>query len=212
MTYLSCAEPTANCDEDGQLRSLASHMWQQYAEPPQQIQTAGRAAAFHLSAREGKVESAGSLDKAEILQALRSVLPRAWTQDVRPRMEWYGCKGAFFHNDAHYAKVLFGVWSVAGPRREIVFPRAGIRAPAGPGNLVIFDPFEPHAVLRVGVCRYRREDFADSERSLFLGFELELSAAVKTAFGIREGNPNWPTLSSRNAVDPETGALTRSGA
>jgi len=126
-------------------------------------------------------------------------------------MEWYGCRGAFFHNDAHYDGVLFGVWSVAGPQRELVFPRLDRRLPARIGSIVVFDPFEPHAVLDTGAVRYCRDDYEAAQANLFLGFEIALTPKVRNAFGIEAAQANVPTLSSRIAINPETGALVTSG-
>ena len=127
-------------------------------------------------------------------------------------MEWYRCQGAFFHNDAHYGGVLFGIWAAAGPAREVVLPRIGRRISVPVGTIVVFDPFEPHAVLNVGASTYRREDYQGAEANLFLGFEVDLAPPVRAVFGIQEAEADSPTLSSRVAINPETGAFATSGA
>lgn len=155
----------------------------------------------------GRVHSLGRFGSSEIRAPLASAMPPALREPLRSEFEWYACRGAFFHNDAHYGEVLFGAWCVAGPRREIVFARAGARAAAGPGDWVVFDPFEPHAVLDPGEHRYRRERYVGSPVSLFLAFELRLDQAACEAFGIGPPIPGTPVLASSAAINAETGAL-----
>ncbi len=155
----------------------------------------------------GRVHGLGRFGSSEIGAALAAALPPALRESLRSEFEWYACRGAFFHNDAHYGEVLFGAWCVAGPRREIVFARAGARAPAAPGDWVIFDPFEPHAVLDPGEDRYQRERYDGSPVSLFVGFELRLDQAAWEAFGIGPPSPGNPVLSSGAPINAETGAL-----
>jgi hypothetical protein len=155
----------------------------------------------------GRVHGLGRFASGEIRAELARTMPPELGGSLRDEFEWYACRGAFFHNDAHYGAVLFGAWCVAGPPREIVFARAGLRCPAGPGDWVVFDPFEPHAVLDPGVDRYRREHYVGAPPSLFLGFELELDERVCRAFGIGPAPAGAPVLESSVAINAETGAL-----
>ena len=156
----------------------------------------------------GRVHSLGRFKRDGLHKALADALPAALRNSLRTGFEWYACRGAFFHNDAHYGTVLFGAWCVAGPPREIVFARAGTRVPAGPGDWVIFDPFEPHAVLDPGTDdRYTREHYAGAPASLFVGFELHLDERVVDAFAITPAHPDAPVLASSVAIHAETGAL-----
>ncbi len=156
----------------------------------------------------GRVHGLGRFESDALHSALADALPAALRGSLRTGFEWYACRGAFFHNDAHYGAVLFGAWCVAGPPREIVFARAGQRTPAGPGDWVIFDPFEPHAVLDPGTARYTRQRYDGAPASLFIGFELQLDECVLDAFGIRPARPDAPMLASSLAINAETGALS----
>jgi len=176
---------------------------------------AGRLAVPHMAlpdtaavATPGRVHGLGRLASEEIRAALAGVLPPALRDSLRGEFEWYACRGAFFHNDAHYAGVLFGAWCVAGPPREIVFARAAARRPAAPGDWVIFDPYEPHAVLDPGADVYRRERYDGKPASLFLGFELELDERVRQAFGVgpAPATATARVLASSVAINAETGA------
>jgi hypothetical protein len=155
----------------------------------------------------GRVVGLGRFEDRSVHAALAAALPMPLRQSLRARFEWYACRGAFFHNDAHYGNVLFGAWCAGGPRREIVFSRSGVRVPAGAGDWVVFDPFEPHAVLDTGAARYSREAYANADVSLFIGFELDLDEAVRRAFGIAPAAPCATVLASHVAVNAETGAL-----
>jgi hypothetical protein len=89
-----------------------------------------------------------------------------------------------------------------------VFPRLRRRLPAGAGSIIIFDPFEPHAVLDANADQYRRQDYEHKEANLFLGFEVALSPEVREAFGIAAAHEGRVLmLSSRVAINPETGAF-----
>jgi len=144
--------------------------------------------------------------------ALRSLLAEALPPELRGALrldfEWYACRGAFFHNDAHYGGVLFGAWCAAGPPREIVFSRLGLRAPAAPGDWTVFDPFEPHAVLDSGTAEFRRDHYEGAPVSLFIGFELELVDTVCRNFGIAPPAPGSTILSSAVAIHAENGRIS----
>jgi len=155
----------------------------------------------------GRVHGLGRLFSDEVHVSLAAALPPQLRPSLRREFEWYGCRGAFFHNPAHFGEGLFGAWCVAGPPRDIVFARAGLRAPDAPGNWVIFDPFEPHAELDAGARTYVRQRYEDSTASLFLGFELGLDNQVKSAFGIGPARRRALLLSSSVAINAETGEL-----
>lgn len=155
----------------------------------------------------GRVHALGRFESRDVEGALRDALPPPLGDALRSGFEWYACRGAFFHNDAHYGGVLFGAWCVAGPPRDIVFSRAGLRLSVAPGHWAVFDPFEPHAVLDPDAATYRREDYDGAPASLFIGFELELTDAVRRELGIGEPTAGAVVLSSDAPIQAETGAL-----
>ena len=155
----------------------------------------------------GRVFSLGRFRDQVIDTALTDALLPSLRASLRADLEWHACRGAFFHNDAHYGDVLFGAWCVAGPPREIVFARAGVRVPASPGDWVLFDPFEPHGVLDEGADHYERDRYAAEPASVFIGFELTLDTAVRATFAIEPARAGAPLLSSGVAVNAENGAL-----
>jgi len=155
----------------------------------------------------GRVFGLGRFRDQAVSTSLCAALPEALRTALRPDLEWYACRGAFFHNDAHYGGVLFGAWCIDGPRREIVFARSGVRLPASPGDWIVFDPFEPHGVLDEGAIRYERRRYVGAPASIFIGFELALDVKVLSEFGIASAAAGAPVLASGAAINAETGAL-----
>jgi hypothetical protein len=154
----------------------------------------------------GRVSSAGVWRDGKVHAALAAIVGPALVPALRTQFEWYLTRGAFFHNDAHYEGVLFGIWCVAGPPAELVLPRLGLRFDASPGALTVFDPFEVHGVLRPGRSTYAADDYQDAVPSVFVGFELELTPLVATAFEVGPACVA-PTLSSATRINAATGAV-----
>ncbi|HXF47077.1 MAG TPA: hypothetical protein VNK91_13255 [Burkholderiaceae bacterium] len=209
MPFVDCAAVAANCvTHDRALRATAARLWHGRIEPDAAVRAKAQATAARLAeAAPGRVESGGSFEDAATAAVLKRALPSEIAAALKPRFEWYGCRGAFFHNDAHFGDVLFGVWCLAGPARDLVFARLKQRIPVAFGDVVVFDPFEPHAVLARGAARYQRADYVGEPINVFLGFELVLDAAVRAAFGIGAPVADALEVSSRVPVHAETGAL-----
>jgi phage terminase large subunit-like protein len=155
----------------------------------------------------GRVQSGGAWSDGVVHGALVRALDPLPGLALRQTFEWYQCRGAFFHTDAHYADVLFGVWYIDGPPVDIVFARASLRVAARPGTIVVFDPFEVHGVLLPGATEYRADDHAGRAASVFVGFELELDDAVRAAFELGEPAADARLISSSTRVMPTTGAF-----
>lgn len=205
--FIPISAAPAICAADGASRSTARRLWIAHLAPPETLAALAPTLLESCPSLPGRVHELGSLVDAGIHAALAAQMPFGLGPELRERFEWYACRGAGFHTDAHYGEVLFGAWCVAGPPREIVFSRAGVRVGAAVGDCVIFDPFEPHAVLDPGQIAYTREHFQNAPASLFLGFEVVLDAAVRAAFGVGAAPMSGVRLASSVAVNAETGAL-----
>jgi len=213
MPFVNLAQAPVNCaGSAGPLRSIASRLWLGHHAPASSVSTYALAAAARMRGPVGRVESLGAFEDIEIEHALHQGLPESLASCLRSRLEWYGCRGAFFHNDAHYDGVLFGIWSILGPARDVVFPRIDCRLSSAIGSMMIFDPFEPHGVLDAAALSYRAEHYEGATPSVFLGFEIELSAGVREAFGVAPAQERGPALSSRIAINPENGDFTAASA
>lgn len=195
---LACVSPS------GSVRAIARNLAHGYHGPDAALIAAARESAL-MAGPPGRVSAVGTFRSPNVSRQLAEALGPALAPALRDELEWYVCRGAFFHNDAHYESVLFGVWCVHGPVVEIVFPRTGLRLPAGPGNLAVFDPYEVHGVLATSKADYAAEDYADAEPSVFVGFELSL-APLRDAFDIAAGIEGR-AISSRTRIAAATGTF-----
>jgi hypothetical protein len=197
----------AICETGADRRASARRLGIGHLAPDQELLRAAQSIADRCPPMPGRVHGLGEFVDRRVHAALAATLRPEHRLRLRDRFEWYACRGAGFHTDAHYAGVLFGAWCVAGPPREIVFARAGLRAPSAIGDFAVFDPFEPHAVLDPGQPRYDRDHFSAAAPSVFIGFEIELDAEARRLFGVGDAPATGATLSSSVAVNAETSAL-----
>jgi hypothetical protein len=205
MEMMALRAPALAARSKADLRALAQAVAVSHAEPPLAL-AARAAAAVAPDIAAGRVISAGRWQDDAVGDALRACLAPPLGEALREGFEWYVCRGAHFHNDAHYADVLFGIWTVAGPAMDVVFPRAALRVAAGPGRVLVFDPFEVHGVLAPGARRYDATDYADAAASVFVGFELALTHAVRHVFGIGDV-PDGRVVSSTTRIAADSGTF-----
>jgi hypothetical protein len=203
------ALPSAPLRSAGGCRSLAGWVWQTRAAAPAPLERRAAQLAKETPSPPGRVHDLGRFEDETSWRSLRSRLPDHLAAALRPPLEWYGCRGAGFHTDAHYSTVLFGAWYLAGPPRNLVFGDPALQLACANGELVVFDPFQPHAVLDSGQARYDRERYLAAPASVFLGFELELTGAIRRRFGIGPAEPDAFAVSSSTAVNAETGQIVR---
>lgn len=169
-----------------------------------------RTLALDIARREapaGKVHSAGTWECPTTHTQLADALGSPLGPALRPGFEWYYCRGAFFHNDAHYDARLFGVWCVASPPMELVFPRMGVRVAVAPGSIVVFDPFEVHGVLAPGHTEYAASNYQRSDMSVFVGFELDIAPAIAELFGMHGRIDHGVVISSQTRIDAASGKI-----
>lgn len=206
MRWLAHVAPAASClNAAGDARSIAGKL--ACSERAPEAALTKRARGVMLSdGIAGKVHALGTWREPAVRAQLGESLGALLAPALRADFEWYQCRGAFFHNDAHYDGRLFGIWCIAGPPAELVFPRAAIRLAAGPGSIAVFDPFEVHGVLAPGRSVYSADDYQDAEASVFVGFELDITPAVAGAFEIEPG-VHGRVISSRTRIAADSGAL-----
>jgi len=190
-------------------RSLARCIWHTRAAVPTSLQRRAAHLAEQTPDSPGRVHDLGCFDEEIGRQTLGACLPGDFGAALRPKLQWYGCRGAGFHTDAHFSAVLFGAWCLAGPPRSIVFAEPALRLACPTGELVVFDPFQPHAVLDSDQGRYERERYVAAAANVFLAFELELSPSVRERFRIGPAEPGALSISSSTAVNAETGEIVR---
>jgi hypothetical protein len=194
-------------------RSLARFVWRAEGVVPASLERQAAQLAEGAPDSPGRVNDLGRFvdETADetARRALCACLPERFVDALRPPLQWYACRGAGFHTDAHYSSVLFGAWYLAGPARDLAFAEPALQFACPIGGLVVFDPFQPHAVLDPGQNRYDRPRYVGAPASVFLGFELELTAAVSEHFGIGPAAAAAFLISTSTAVNAETGRLSR---
>jgi len=193
----------------GASRGLARRIWHGRLPIPPELGRCAAQLAQQTPATPGRVHTLGRFADESALLTLRAGLPAAFGSALRPEFEWYGCKGAGFHTDAHYDAVLFGAWLLAGPPRDIAFAEPPLRLACSAGDAVVFDPFQPHAVLDPGEAGYERGRYLPAAPNVFLGFELELTDIVRRQFGIGPAETGAFSIGSATPVNAETGQIVR---
>ena len=206
MQWISHQAPVSSClSANGVVRSIAKAVAAGVCVPGATLQEDARKIAGRQGSV-GKVHAGGSWQDPAVHQHLAEALGTRLSPALRSDFEWYYCRGAFFHNDAHYDARLFGVWCIEGPPMQLVFPRAALRLAVGPASVVVFDPFEVHGVLAPGCITYSANDYQSAEASAFVGFELDITPTVAAAFNI-EDDASGPVISSRTRIDAISGAI-----
>lgn len=206
LQFLAYAAPPASCiSASGTARSIAVKLAFGACTPDATLQARARAVVRNDGVV-GKVHTLGTWHDPAVLSQLSAALGALLAPALRAEFEWYQCRGAFFHNDAHYDARLFGIWCIVGPQAEVVFPRAALRLPGGPGSIAVFDPFEIHGVLAPEYSVYSAADYQEAEASVFLGFELDITPAVADAFGIHAGIEGR-VISSNTRIAADSGAF-----
>ncbi len=212
MSFIELPAAAARCEGQDGGRASARRIWVAHLAPSAAVAESAHRIEAECPQPPGRVHGLGDFVDPAAHRSLLARLPASSGLRLRERFEWYACRGAGFHNDAHYDGVLFGAWCVLGPARQIVFARASMRVGAAIGDLVVFDPYEPHAVLDPERAQYSREHYEGAPPSVFVGFEIELDAAARAAFGVGAAPASGPVLSSAIPINAETGALPRTPA
>lgn len=113
---------------------------------------------------------------------------------ANPSVESFGhqvlyCRGAPFHNDhAFWPNEVFLTVYLGGPTVDFCMPMAGYRQTLQPGDAFLFDPAQPHGVVRPGRNSFIPKDWqsADAREDLcfFVSVDVELTPELDLAFGV----------------------------
>lgn len=165
------------------------YQWKFGPQPPAYL-AATRVAVFDLHDEEffgrcsGSLESIGNPDKAGGIQ-LRE-MRGAWMSKANESIQGaldaakvpaFKLMGDFdpqlalaldtvsYHHDMPWWSAVLGAWCVSGPERVLHFPLMDIFVPFKPGVMVLFDPAQPHALLRPGQTCFVESDVALSDKA-----------------------------------------------
>ncbi|WP_343665726.1 hypothetical protein [Paraburkholderia tropica] len=139
-------------------------------------------------------------------------------------MALMACRGARYHHDGEqYGDTAFcNLFLSEDKGLDLHFPLTGQRFPIERGTAVIFDPVQPHGVIRRGSSNFSAAEFASGEdfTQVFLTWELpiedaDIGSALKVAFDIApstslqvEKEQVWYN-GSPATVCPQSGRLLR---
>ncbi|QNB17142.1 hypothetical protein G5S35_31685 [Paraburkholderia tropica] len=139
-------------------------------------------------------------------------------------MALMACRGARYHHDGEqYGDTAFcNLFLSEDKGLDLHFPLTGQRFPIERGTAVIFDPVQPHGVIRRGSNNFSAAEFASDEdfTQVFLTWELpiedaDIGSALKVAFDIApstslqvEKEQVWYN-GSPATVCPQSGRLLR---
>ncbi len=113
---------------------------------------------------------------------------------TNPTVESFGhqvlyCRGAPFHNDhAFWPNEVFLTVYLGGPEVDFCMPMAGYRQTLRPGDAFLFDPAQPHGVVRPGRNSFMPKDWqSDNAREdlcFFVSVDIELTPELDQVFGV----------------------------
>lgn len=120
-------------------------------------------------------------------------LPASFSaQDFREAVEtdacFIGTQGANFHLDigcTSWHKKLFTVYALEDSDCELLFPNIGVRVPLDAGTLVVFDPAQPHGVVRKGGISLKKSLFSTEHQQTFIGVNIPLDAHTWSTLGVQ---------------------------
>ena len=141
---------------------------------------------------EGEVFSLGSfqagLAPAGALEAVKCWLGTQGIGVCGAHELAYACRGAPFHHDGESFsdRGFCVVWLSDDTRWDLVFPFAGERVALDYGTMVIFDPAQPHGVVRRGAERFDFGDFQDEPLGVFASVDFKLGAKERRLLGVRK--------------------------
>lgn len=124
-------------------------------------------------------------------------------------------RGATPHADVHnreWQNSLFWTYVLQAQDEDLVFPNLGLRFELKPGQLLVFDPGQPHAVLPRGGNRFFKKDFPTSRRQAFLAGDFEFLPKHMKTLGMASSSARMSTsllVDIRKAsVSERTGRVT----
>lgn len=128
-------------------------------------------------------------------------------------------QGAAFHVDTFnsaWRNALFWVYVLESGPVDLLFPNIAIRLPLQSGQLVVFDPGEPHGVVQQGAEQYSKASFKSAQsRQTFLTGHIPQSREFFKTLGLcldkKILSQNMQCIKNPDEVDSKTGRLSLSG-
>lgn len=129
----------------------------------------------------------GESGSGRVRDILRSVLqPALGTKSIKYLSADYTllCGGAIgFHHDMPSVGAVYVAWHLEGPDRVLFFPEMGLKIPFKKGTFVIFDPAQPHALLKEGVDTFDPSDYQSTDIIELLSISCSRTPTAAAAIG-----------------------------
>lgn len=113
-----------------------------------------------------------------------------------------------FHTDMPLWMDVFGAWCLHGPERVLHFPMMDLRVPFKPGTFVLFDPAQPHGLLRPGHAEFDPAHCEIPENIAALSVSLPKEgalAALLDCAAVPEDESDLLQTVDQYVPDPRTG-------
>ncbi len=91
--------------------------------------------------------------------------------ELEGNLQFMASQGAIPHADCYntdWQDTLFWVYVLHSTEADLVFPNLGIRIDMKPGQLIVFDPGQPHAVVARNSALFRHCDFPAQKWQTYL--------------------------------------------
>lgn len=168
-----------------------------------------------VEAGEISLDDFGERGSGRIRDLLRSVIqPVLGERGIRYLAADYGliCGGATgFHHDMPCTGAVYIAWHLEGPDRVLHFPEMGLKIPFTKGTFVIFDPAQPHGLLKAGTDEFDPADYDSAEFVQMLGAQTYRYPKTRKSLGIEpygvRKHSKVRTTPEQYTVCPRTGRI-----
>lgn len=132
-----------------------------------------------------------------------------WTTPSKDKMFLWNSRllrtqGAPFHHDAHnpaWHKSLFWVYVLHTSEADLRFPNLDLSIPLERGQLIVFDPLQPHGVVKRGHKEFSPRQFTRNNRQLFLSGDMSYPHEFWSSIGVERRTAQLQSAKFRNIND-----------
>jgi hypothetical protein len=113
-------------------------------------------------------------------------------------------QGAHFHHDAHnpsWHKSLFWVYVLQADDTDLRFPNLDLNVTLEPGQLIVFDPLQPHGLVKQGATEFVSRKFTRNHRQLFLSGDMAYPHAFWESIGVERRTAQLQSSKFRDLND-----------
>lgn len=185
--------------------------------PAQESSIAAFTTTLHPRLGAGDIESHGFFVGSDVEAACAGVTNRVkalldaygWTEPSDDKMFLWNTRllrtqGAPFHHDAHnssWHKSLFWVYVLQAQDTDLRFPNLDLSISLQCGQLIVFDPLQPHGLVKSGNKEFSPRQFTRNNRQLFLSGDMSYPHAFWPSIGVERRTARLQSAKFRNMND-----------